>query len=229
MVERPRTRAQASLPALAIALLILSSVTVMAIAVADGALASANREPDERHAATSVANRLVAAGSPTTIRENVINRSALQSLNGSAIRSRFPVVADESVSVRIGDRSIIADSEVHGGSTVRRLVVVSRTERRSITPSFGGRNAVTVPRRTDEATLTLQPPNGTTISSVRANGRVLLYDPAGLEGEYALDLSRFETTRLRFDGPGPLHRGNATIDYSVEQTTRATLAVTVDG
>lgn len=222
-------RAQASLPVLAIALLILSSVTVMSLAVADGVLASADRDPTERHVAASLADRLVAAGGPVAVRENVLGRSKLASLDAEALGTRFPVVDDEAVRLTVGGRAIVNDPNARGGTTIRRLVIVRRTERRSITPPFAGRTAVTLPRRAGSATLSLDAPNGTEIRSVRANGRVLRYDLGGLDGRYDLDLSRFETVRLRFVGPGPLFRGNVTISYPVERTTRATLAVTVDG
>lgn len=229
MATGPTPRAQASLPALAVALLILSGVTVMALVVADGVLAGADREPGERHAASSLAERLVSADGPIAVRENVLDDSALSTLDASSIERRFPVVRDEAVRVTVGDRTILSDPNARGGTTVRRIVVLSETDRRSITPRFGGPAAVTLPRRTDSATLTLDPPNGTTVWSVRANDRVLLYDPSGLSGQYDLDLSRFETTRLRFAGPGPLHRGNVTLEYPVERRTRAILVVTVDG
>lgn len=229
MATGSTSRGQASLPALAVALLILSSVTVVALVVADGVLAGADREPGERHAATSLAERLVSADGPIAVRENVIDGSALSTLDASTIEHRFPVVRDEAVRVNVGDQPIVSDPNARGGTTVRRIVVVSDTERRSITPRFGGPNAVTLPRRTDSVSLSLDPPNGTTVWSVRANDRVLLYDPSGLSGRYDLDLSRFETARLRFSGPGPLYRGNVTLEYPVERTSRAILTVTVDG
>lgn len=229
MATASTPRAQASLPALAVALLILSGVTVMALVVADGVLAGADREPGERHAATSLADRFVSADGPIAVRENVLDSSGLATLDATTIERQFPVVRDEAVRVTVGDRTVLSDPNARGGTTVRRIVVVREIDRRSITPRFGGPAAVTLPRRTDSVSVRLDPPNGTTVWSVRANDRVLLYDPSGLSGRYDLDLSRFETARLRFVGPGQLHRGNVTIEYPVEQTTRTTLAVTVDG
>lgn len=221
-------RAQASLPALAVALLILSSVTVLSLAVADGVLASADREPRDRHVAASIADRLVAEDGPVAVRANVLDGAELAVLNASVLERRFPVADGAAVGVTVGDRRIVDDMDVRDGTTVRRIVAVRRTDRRSITPPFGGRKAVTLPRRTATATIDLDPPANTTIRSVRANGRVLLANPSGLDGQYDVELSRFETARLEFVGPGPLHRGNVTVGYPAERTNREVLAVTVD-
>lgn len=225
--ERDR-RAQASLPALALALLILTSVTVLSLAVADGVLASADREPRDRHVATSLADRLVAADGPVAVRANVLDGAELAALNGSSLRRQFPVADGAAVSVTVGDQRIVDDPDARDGTTVRRIVTVRRTDRRSITPPFGVRKAVTLPRRTAAATIDLDPPANTTIRSVRANGRVLLADSSGLDGQYDVELSRFETARLEFAGPGPLYRGNVTVSYPAERTNREVLRVTVD-
>lgn len=221
-------RAQASLPALALALLILTSVTVLSLAVADGVLASADREPRDRHVASSLADRLVAADGPVAARTNVLREAELAALNASSLPRLFPVTDGAAVSVTVGDRRIVEDSDARDGTTVRRIVTVRRTDRRSITPPFGGPKAVTLPRRTGTATIALDPPANTTIRSVRANARVLLEDPSGLDGQYDVELSRFETARLHFAGPGPLYRGNVTVAYPVERTNREVLQVTVD-
>lgn len=229
MIVDDPSRAQASLPALAIALLILSSVTVLSLAVADGALAAADREPGERHVASSLADRFVAASGPVAVRANVLDNRTLRDLSAATLRDRFPVVDDEAVQVTVGGRPIITSSDVRGGTTVRRIVVVRRVERRTLTPDPGPNAAITLPRRTEHVELTLDPPNGTVVRTVRANGRVLLANASGLEGRFELDLSRFETARIRFTGPGPLRAGDVTMSYPVERTSRSTLAVTVDG
>ena len=70
-------RAQANLPALAVALLVVSTTTGLAVVIADGAFASAQRDAAERATATAIADRLTAPDSPTTERRNVLNRSRL--------------------------------------------------------------------------------------------------------------------------------------------------------
>lgn len=223
-------RGQASLPALALALLVLSSVTVLSLAVADGALSAADREPGERHAASSVADRLVDGGGPFSVRQNVLNGSALDDLNASVLgRQTATLEDDDAVRISIADRAVVTTGDASGGTTIRRIVAVQRTELRSITPPVGPNKAITLPRRSDELTLALDPPNATRIHTITANDRVLLRNTSGLSGEYAVELSRFQTVRLRLVGPGPLHEGNLTLTYPVERTNRAVLAVTVDG
>lgn len=222
-------RGQASLPALAIALLILSSVTVLSLAVADGALATADRDAGERHVATSVADRLVAADGLIAVRRNVLDWATLESLNSGSLRDELAVLEDEAVRITVGGRTVVSEPNVRDGTTVRRIVSIRRIDRRSLTPRLGSNKAVTLPRRTESVSIDLDPPNGTTIETVSANDRVLLHNASGLDGHYDVELSRFETARLRFAGSGPLLRGNVTLEYPVEQRSRATLVVTVDG
>lgn len=229
MIDGDRTRAQASLPALALSLLILSSVTVLSLAVADGALSAAERDAGERHVASSVADRLVDANGPLTVRQNVLDGAEIDDLDASNLRSELAVIDDEAVRLSIDGDSVVSGPDARGGTTVRRIVTVRRTERRTITPALGPNKAITLPRRSEELAIDLHPPNGTTIHTVSANDRVLLRNQSGLDGEYEIELSRFETARLRFAGPGPLQEGNVTVEYPVERTTRATMAVTVDG
>lgn len=229
MIDGDRSRAQSSLPALALSLLILSSVTVLSLAVADGAFSAAERDAGERHVASSVADRLVDASGPLTVRQNVLNGTGIDDLDANGLRNELGVIDDEAVRFSIDGDPVVSEPDARGGTTVRRIVSVRRTEQRSITPALGPNRAITLPRRSEELAIELHPSNGTTIHAVSANDRVLLWNRSGLDGEYEVELSRFETARLRFAGSGPLHEGNVTVEYPVEQTNRATLAVTVDG
>jgi len=68
-------RGQANLPILAVALVLLTGVTAAGVAVAEGALASADRDAGERRAAATAADGLVAADGPASRRENVLDRA----------------------------------------------------------------------------------------------------------------------------------------------------------
>lgn len=221
-------RGQASLPPLAVALLVLTGVTVLGLVVADGALAAADRTPDERRTAVALAERLVAADSPLAERSNVLNATGLERLDGDRLQSAFPVADDRAVRVRVGDERVAATHDGVGGVTVRRLVLVAETDDRLLEPPGGLSGGVTLPRRTDAVELTLSPRSNTTIRSVRANDRVVLYDDGGLEGTFDVDLSRRETTRLSFDANRTLSDDAVRIVLPTEQTTKATLEVTVD-
>lgn len=216
------TRAQMNLPALAVALLVLVATLGVTLTLADGAFAGTDRQPEERRVATALAERLVAADARHTARANVVNRSRLAAID---LDDRFPVVGDADVRVRLDDRTVLRRGDTSGGVTVSRVVLVRSERWIDRTPQLVD-NATTLPRRTGRVTLEIAPdPNVTT---VRANDRVVLHDPGGLGGEYAVRTSRFETLRLSFAAVEPLERGDVTVGYRPARTTKATLAVTVD-
>lgn len=217
-------RAQANLPAVAVALVVLTATTATALVLADGAFASGTREADERRLAVALAERLVAPGAPTTRRANVVNASALAVLDGDRLSEWFPASRGADVRIRVGERTVVDGA---GGTTVRRVVLVSREQ--SVTrrpPLTGGRT--TLPRRTDRVRLAIDPPPAVTVETVRANGRVVLHDPSGLAGTYTVDTTRYETVTLAFDADGPLPAGSVTVTYFPERTTKARLEVSVD-
>ncbi|MFC6836760.1 DUF7263 family protein [Halomarina ordinaria] len=221
-----RTRGQANLPALAVALLVLTTTAGLALVVADGAFAGAERDATERHVAVALSERLVAADSPLSDRKNVLDDAALRALDAESLDESFPVVRGRDVRLRVDGETVVERGDPTGGATVRRVVVVR--ERQSVTLPATGDDAVTLPRRSPRATLTLDPPGGTTVETVRANGRVVLHDPAGLAGTHDVSLSRFETTRLRFAAEGPLPPPSVEVTYYPARTTKAELVVTVD-
>ncbi|WP_435360552.1 DUF7263 family protein [Haloarchaeobius sp. DFWS5] len=223
-------RGQANLVALGIALLALTSVLGVALAVADGALAGADREPGERRLAVSLSNRLVAADGPVTRRGNVLDADALDSLDTATFEADFPVAADANVDVRvrIDDRTLVETGAPDYGSTVRRIVLVERERTVALTPPLDSTDSVTLPRRTDRVAITVDAPPGTNVTTVRANGRIVLRDPAGLDGNTTVTVSRFETTTLSFETTGNPPTGSVELTYYPTQTTKGTLVVTVD-
>jgi len=222
-------RAQASLPALGLALLVLTAVTVLGVVVADEAVGSADRSALDRQAAVSLSERLVAPQSPLTTRATVLDESTLDDLNESTLRRWYGVPTDTDAKVTLEGNTLTSTGSVEDGERIERLVVVEQQQRRTLTPAFTGRTAVTLPRRTDRANFTIQPPANTTVTTVRANERVVLHDDSGLEGRYSVELARYETVTFRFDASGRLHRGNVTVTYYPVETRKATLEVVVDG
>lgn len=220
-------RGQANLVALAVALLALTAVVGVALVVADGAFAGADRDPGERRLASSLSDRVVADDGPLTTRANVLNGTAVDDLDGTALAGSFPVVEGRDVRVRLDGESVAQTGDVTGGSTVRRLVLVEREESVTTTPNLD-RDSVTLPRRTDRVTLAINPPTGTRLTTVRANGRVVAHDPAGLSGNVTVSVSRFETTTLAFDANGTLPTGSVGLTYYPTRTIKALLVVTVD-
>ncbi|MEF8843178.1 MAG: hypothetical protein V5A62_16385 [Haloarculaceae archaeon] len=219
------SRAQANLPALAVALVVLTSTAGLSVAFADAAFEGADRDPPDRRVAAALSDRLVAAGSPTTRRANVLREGVL-SLTAAELDRSFPVARGHAVRIDVGDEAVLERGDPTGGATVRRVVLVARLQTVTLAPTLD-RNATTLPRRTDRITLTVDPGNAT-VRTVRANDRVVLHDPSGLNGTYDVRVSRFETLRLTYETDRPLERGSVELTYYPVRTTKATLAVTVD-
>jgi hypothetical protein len=219
------SRAQANLPALAVALVLLTSTVGLGVALADAAFAGADRDPADRRMADALSDRLVAAESTTTRRANVLTERTL-SLSPTALDREFPVARGHAVRLEVGDTTVLERGDPTGGATVRRVVLVAHPQSMTIVPSLD-RNATTIPRRTGRVTLTITPVDAT-VETVRANGRVVLHDPSGLNGTYTVPVSRFETVRLGFETDRSLEPGSVELTYYPTRTTKATLAVTVD-
>lgn len=221
-------RAQTTLPALGVALVLLTVVTGLSLSMADAAIARADREPDERRLAAAVADRLVAADGPLAVRENVLNRTRLDSFNETTLERTVGPTGEYAVSVDLSGSAIARTGTSEGGTRLRRVVLVETRERRTISPNVTAGTGTTLPRRTAEATVTIDPPNGTTVWTVRANDRVVLHDRGGLSGSFEVVLNPYETTRLRFQRAGRLRPGNVTVRYATARSTKGTLEVTVD-
>ena len=224
--RRPGDRGQTNLVVLGVALVLVTTVAGVSLAVADGALAGADRAPLDRRAAVSVADRLVAADTPLTTRGNVLNRSSARSLTASEVDRLAPSARGRPLRVRLDDRTLVERGDPTEGVTIRRVVLVSNrtAERRSV--ALADAEGVTLPRRTPRATIRIAPNATTTVETVRANGRVVLHNRSGLSGTYAVTTSRFETTRFTFvagEDPG----GTVTVGYYPARTTKAVLEVTV--
>lgn len=214
-----RKRGQANLVALAAALLVVTAVAALSLTIADGAFASADRPVGDRATADAVADRLVSADSPGTERRNVVNASRLDT---EAIGAVVP--PDVAIRVTVDGEPVYERDDATGGQTVRRIALVADRQAVSLDPplEFG---TVTLPRRSPRATVHVV--GDTDVETVRANERVVLHDPAGISGSHDVDLSRYETTTLRFDGdPDP---GDVTVTYYPRQTRKVLLEVTVDG
>lgn len=210
------SRGQANLPALAIALLVLTTVAVLAVTIADASMRSAERNAADRAVATATADRLVAADSTATVRGNVLNGS----LDADSVAASLP--PDVDARVALDGEAVYERGDPTGGETARRIVLVADQQAVEVEPPFEFRS-VTLPRRSPRATLDIEP--SADIETVRANDRVVLYEPGGLDGTYEVPLSRYETTTLRVDGfPDD---GEVTVTYYPRQTQKALLEVTV--
>ena len=216
-------RAQTTLPAVAVALVLLTVVTALGLFVADTAITDADRTPEERRVAAAAAAQLVAADGPMSERANVLDSDAVAAFDAAALRNLTGPGHD--VSVRLDGTTVTATGDPGGGTTISRLVLVETTSEGRLTPDG---TSVTLPLRASNVTVTLTPPEGTTVSTVRADGRTVLHNDSGLRGTFDVQLARYETTELRFQTVGGLPDGSVEIEYDAPQATKATLAVTVD-
>lgn len=222
-------RAQTTLPGLGVAFLLLTAAVFVGLTAAQGSLGSADRAALDRQAAVGLSERLTAERAPLTARPNVLNGSRLGDLDADRLRAAYGLAPDAAVRVRLDGRTLVDAGDTRDGRTARRVVLVERQQRRTITPAFTGPRRVTLPRRTDSVVVTLRPPAGTTVTAVRAGGRVVLREPGGLRGSYRVAVSPYETTTLRFETTGELDRGSVRVAYFPERTRPVTLEVTVDG
>ena len=213
-------RAQANLLSLAVALTALVSATTLGLVVADGALAGADRDPGERRAADAAAERLVSADA-TTVRENVLDRDAVETLTLADLDSLAPPAANRSVRVRLGGETLLERGDPTG-ATVERVVLLAERTTRSRSVAVGDGDEVTLPRRTDRVALTFGAESN--VETVRVNGRVALHDPGGLSGQFVIEPSRYETATLSFAG-GVARVG---VESRPLRTEKAVLRVTVD-
>ncbi|MFB6102186.1 MAG: hypothetical protein ABEJ73_06430 [Haloplanus sp.] len=221
-------RGQANLAALVVALVLLTSATVVGVTIADAALADADREPLERHAATAVADRLVATDAPTTVRSNALNASTLDDLNASRLADIAPPARSGDVRVALDGEVVVERGAPGGGATVRRsVVVVSRAAPAQVAANLSRSSVAQVPRGVARATVRVDAGPNTTVRTVRANGRVVLYDGGGLDTPATVHLARYEPTTLRVDAGGNA-TGRLTVTYRPRLTTSRTLTVTVD-
>lgn len=221
------TRGQTELLALGIALVVLTSTTVLGVFMADSALTTAERQPIEDQTATSLAERLVAADAPHTTRANVLSERAVESLDERTLRAQLNIAEETDVTVRLGGETIVETGDTDGPTT-ERIVLVERRTQETIRPEFDNSRTVTLPRRTSNMTLTISPPSRTTVERVYANNRVVLSNETGLEGTFDVSLSQFATTTLRFEGVGTLTDDSVRIEYAPAETTKAILEVRVD-
>lgn len=219
-------RGQTNLVAVGVSLVILTAVAGVAVVIADDALAGADRDADERRLAVGLSERLVAESGPLTDRGNVLNATRVRRLDGERLRRVFPAVREATVRVSLDGDPVAQTGDVTGGTTVRRVVLVQQRSTVTVEPPLRT-DSVSLPRRTPSVQLRIDPA-AATVRTVRANGRVVLHDPNGLDGTYTVRTSRFETTRLAFDADGTLSEGDVRVTYVPARTTKAVLKVTVD-
>ena len=223
------SRAQANLLSVVVAVTLLSTTLVVGVAVTDAAFETASHDASGEATAVAVSDRLVERESPLTSRENVIDATAAEAVDEDALVDAVPRIGALATRVVLDGELLVETGDPGDGHTVTRTVLVERPSERTYEPSLEETGEVTLPRRTDRVDVTIDPPPETTVETVRIGERVVLHDPDGLDGEYRVPTSRYETATVRLDADGELPAGTVTLTARVTETERALLEVTVDG
>lgn len=221
-------RGQTELLAIGIAFVLLTGTVVAGVVLANSALTSAERPAIEQQTATTLSERLVSETAPQTVRENVLRDGEIATLDEDTLRSEYNLPDEADVKVSIDGETVVETGPVTEGTTVERIVLVERRTSEELRPDFDNTRTVTLPRRTPNATLSIDPPAGTSVERVYANERVVLSNETGLLGSFDVSLSSLETTTLRFEVVGFFDDESVRIEYEPPETTKATLQVTVD-
>lgn len=219
-------RGQANLIALGAALLALTTAAGLGLALADAALAGADRQPLDRAAAESASDRLVAADAPTTRRANVLDEPAIENLTVARLERMAPAVEGRAVRVRLDGERLLQRDTPTDGVTVRRVVLVAEETSATRSVDLNESATTTLPRRTERIQLSIDPGDNATVVTVRADDRVVLHDPDGLAGNVTVPASRYETTTLTFEMRGD-GEGHVAVTYYPTQTSKAVLEVSV--
>lgn len=220
-------RGQANLVAVAVALVLLTSVLGASLAVAESALvgATAERDPADGHAASTLAARFV-ADAPASYPRNVVpNRN----LTAASVASLAPVGENASVNVELGERTLFERGDPSGGATVHRGVLVATPRNRTATIDLAANDTLTLSHRTDRAELVIDPEANTTVRAVRVNDRIVLYNETGVSGEATVATSRSRVTELTFETENQTTaNGTVEVSYTSLAVEPTTLVVTVD-
>jgi hypothetical protein len=221
-------RGQTTLPVLGVALLVVTSVSLVVVLVGQGAVHGASEPSLERSTAVALSERLVANSSALAVRPNVLSADKLDSLDGNYLREKLGVADGLDVAIRLDDEVLLDTGVGTDYTSFERIIIVQQVHERRRTPPVRAGAAITLPRRVEHIGLRVQPGPNTTVHSVTADGQVLLHDASGLSGWYDLRLSRFETTGLTVAATGPLGQDDLTLRYAVPERRPATMEVRVD-
>ncbi|MEF8779971.1 MAG: hypothetical protein V5A46_04775 [Haloferacaceae archaeon] len=210
---------------LAVALLLLVAAGSTAVAIAHGSLAAAERDALQRDAATDLADGLVSPDASHVRRENVLDRNETRKLTVSEAEALAPGLGNRSFRVRVDGRTLFGRGDPTGGTAVDRLVVLATDDTRTYRLDLADDDAVTIPRRTEKLRIDVESDEGSSVSTVRVNDRVVLHDPSGLNGTATVPVPWTATLRVTLEATGT----DATVEITAtsETTAKARLEVTV--
>ena len=226
-------RGQANLLGFAAAVVVVATVTVTGVAIASDALGDADRHPKSTHAAERLATHLVAADAAHTRERNVLRAGRTANLTRNDLDAAVPPVRGRSLSVTLGGDTLVerGDGDVpptDGAVRVERRVRVERAVDRTQRVDLTTRGSVTLPDHTGRVVIRVDTERTRTVRTVRADGRVVLHDPAGLSGQYVVGVPGVRPLTVGFEsaGAGP---GEVEVLWTATNASVERLVVSVGG
>ncbi|WP_336021771.1 DUF7263 family protein [Halobellus salinisoli] len=232
--ESVNARAQANLVGFAVAILVVTTVTVAGGALANDALIDADRHPATAHAAERLAEHLVDADATHTRAENDLDQSAVSNLTAADLDEAVPPVRGRPIRVTLGGDVLVergsADSDAGGESVVveRRVLVtrdVPRTEQVALDEA---RRVVVLDDHDGRLVIDVDSSGPHNVRTIIAGGRVVLHEPSGLDGRYAVAVPRQYPLRVAFESGG-YGGGTATVDWTARNASAERVEVRVGG
>jgi hypothetical protein len=240
-LRAPTDRAQANLIGFAVAVIVVTTVAVVGVALANDAVADADRRPLATHAAERLADHLVAADAAHTRGPNVLRSRATANLTPAALDAAVPPLRNRSFRVSLGTETVVVrghpSAAVAGGSAdrrgarVTRRVRIERAVERSTRIDLADRRAVTLRDHAGPVVVVVDPAPGQSIATLRAGDRIVLHDPDGLAGRYVVSVPQTRPLDLVFVTRGrPVVGGaTATVTWTEPTARTASLVVVVGG
>jgi len=232
------SRAQANLIGFAVAIVVVTTVTVAGAALANDALVDADRDPATTHAADDLAAYLVAADASHTRGPNVVRSAAVRNLTASDLEAAVPSLRGRSIRVTLGGDVLVERGSPAasgdgrrvrdaGFERVERRVRVERPVQKTERIELSDRREVTLADHTGGVTVAVDSRRGRSVTTVRAGNRVVLHDPSGLAGEYSVAVPDTRPLALAFDADDPYVAGAATVSWRARNASVERLVVTV--
>jgi hypothetical protein len=234
-LRAPTDRAQANLIGFAVAVIVVTTVAVVGVALANDAVADADRRPLATHAAERLADHLVAADAAHTRGPNVLRSRATANLTPAALDAAVPPLRNRSFRVSLGTETVVVrghpSAAVAGGSADRRGARIERAVERSTRIDLADRRAVTLRDHAGPVVVVVDPAPGQSAATLRAGDRIVLHDPDGLAGRYVVSVPQTRPLDLVFVTRGrPVVGGaTATVTWTEPTARTASLVVVVGG
>ncbi|MFD1597703.1 DUF7263 family protein [Halobellus rarus] len=224
-------RAQANLIGFAVALVVVTTVTVAGATLANDALADADRQPEATRAAEALAAHLVDDDAAHTRGRNALRAGPVSNLTAAALDDAVPPIRGRSVRVSLGG-DVLLEREGSDGPVDARAVRIERRVRvvestpRARRVGLDDRSEVVVDDHDGRVSIHVETGRFRTLTTVRAGGRVVLHDPSGLDGSYDVSVPRRRPLTVKFESSGR-GGGTATVGWTARTGTVERLVVTV--